>query len=298
MTEFLHAPVLYTTVLRYLSPCPGEIVLDATLGLGGHAALILPEILPGGQYIGLDADSDNLQIAEKKLDSWRDQLTLHHVNFSQVATLNLPPLDMILADLGVSSPHFDDASRGFSFRHDGPLDMRLDRTTGDTAAQYIAANSEEDLAQIFYKYGELREAKKIARILKEDLPETTFEARASVERVYAWKTPKFLPQVFQALRIAVNDELQVLEEFLSVAPTLLQPGGRMVVISFHSLEDRLVKHTFRALTTPEKDPLTGMPSTTPEFELLTKKGVKAENAELAENPRARSAVLRAIRRVP
>jgi 16S rRNA (cytosine1402-N4)-methyltransferase len=280
-----------------LRPVPGDRVLDCTLGLGGHSGAFLEAIGPTGSLVGLDADSDNLALAKERLAPYGNRADLRHLNFRHVATLTAS-FDIILADLGLSSPHLDDGERGFSFRADAPLDMRFDRTTGETAAQFLATREEAEIADTLWKYGEIRESRRLARFIKEVPPDTTTALAHRIERALGYNGRELLPRVFQALRIAVNDEMGALESLLAAIPALLAPGGRAGIISFHSLEDRLVKQAFRALTTPEKDPVTGRVSVPARFELLTRKALVPDGDELAENPRSRSAKFRAIRLLP
>jgi 16S rRNA (cytosine1402-N4)-methyltransferase len=290
-----HIPVLSAEVLELLAPRAGETVLDVTVGLGSHAATFLKAIQPGGRLVGFDADTENLEAASRNLRQWERSVELRHVNFREIAAAGLPPVDIIFADLGLSSPHVEEPHRGFTFRADAPLDLRYDRTRGETAAEMIARASEQELSEILRSYGEVRQHRRIARVLKEHPVETTMDLRRCVEQAAGYRAPAILPQVFQAFRIAVNDELGALETLLSEGPTLLRPGGRMGVISYHSLEDRMVKQTFRALALPVKDSLTGKIKALANVELLTKKPVVPSPEEIARNPRARSARLRGIR---
>ncbi|MFA6039070.1 MAG: 16S rRNA (cytosine(1402)-N(4))-methyltransferase RsmH [Candidatus Peribacteraceae bacterium] len=300
-----HIPVLLTgetsPLFTFLSPQEGEKVLDATLGLGGHAQAFLGRIGAQGHLYGVDADALNLEEAGKRLAQVAGNVTCIQGNFRGIASMGLPMLDVIFADLGVSSPHFDDPSRGFTFRADAPLDLRFDRTQGQTAAALIATAPQEELKHIFQAFGEMRGSGRLASVLYHDVRHgkairTTAEFRALIERLYGFRAPSILPQAFQALRIAVNDELGALAEFLKAAPPLLAPGGRMGVISYHSLEDRMVKNAFRALCTTEKDDITGADTAAAPFILLTKKAVVPSAEEQKSNPRARSAKFRAIRR--
>lgn len=288
------------SVLDVLCPQPGDVVLDVTLGLGGHAAAFFEAIGPSGRLIGLDADAKNLASASERLRMWKPQLTLFHANFGDVVALVTDPVDILFADLGVSSPHFDDPSRGFTFRNDAPLDLRFDQTSGDTAADLLAEVSQEELTEVFRRYGELRGSHRLASAIIERRSrspfQTTKDMRNLVEEVFGYRAPGLLPQIFQALRIWVNDELTALERLLASIPKLLKKGGRAGVISYHSLEDRLVKHSFRALSAPERDTLTGGIARAAPFEVLTRKAVVPSEAEIRSNPRARSARFRAIRR--
>jgi 16S rRNA (cytosine1402-N4)-methyltransferase len=295
---FRHVPVLQTVVLDVLLPAAGETVLDVTLGLGGHASAMGARIGPNGLLIALDADSDNLKDASERLQAVGCRLDLRHANFGDLPELSLPPVDVLFADLGLSSPHLDDASRGFSFRTDAPLDMRFDRTRGRPVSQLLDRRSTADVAIWFKEYGELEKAGVLAHAVTGKGIETTGQLRKAVEGVYGYKAPSLLPQVFQALRIAVNNEIGVLQTLLEIGPTLLAPGGRMGVLSYHSLEDRMTKHAFAALTTPEKDPITGKVRKVAPFEALTRKPIVPTESEQHDNPRSRSAKFRAIRRLP
>ena len=255
--------------------------------------MFLDAIGSGGRFVGIDADPDNLRLAEDRLGPWKN-VTLVHGNFRDCLRLDLPPADIVFADLGLSSPHIDDPERGFSFRFDGPLDLRFDRTTGKSAAAMIADADRENLVSILRAYGELPHAPRLAEAMKVRPLSATQELRGIVEEVYGWRAKRFLPQVFQALRIWANDELGALEALLRDGPLLLKPAGRFAVISYHSLEDRLTKRAFRALTTPERDPVTGAVRCEAPYRMLARKPLRPALSEVAENPRARSALLRAI----
>lgn len=292
-----HEPVLPSDVLTVLQPARGETVLDVTLGLGGHSLLFLEKIGPTGKLIALDADRGNLDAARERLSAHADQITLYHVNFAAMEELNLPPVDVLFADLGLSSPHVDDPERGFSFRVDSPLDLRFDQSMGETAAELLERCEVEDIIEILRMYGELyKDATRLARVLSEVKPKTTGEMRLAVEKACGWRAKQLFPQVFQALRIAVNDELRALGVLLAAGPKLLKPGGRMGVLSYHSLEDRMVKQVFREITEPEKDPVTGKVSVEAPYRLLTKKAIQASDEEVRRNPRSRSVKFRAIER--
>ncbi|MBI3331930.1 16S rRNA (cytosine(1402)-N(4))-methyltransferase RsmH [Candidatus Peregrinibacteria bacterium] len=301
-----HRPVLHGTegespVLALLSPKPGETVLDVTVGLGGHAASLKKEIGPSGRLIVLDADQANLDHAKNVLEGIPGHTQYHHANFRSLADIALPPCDIIFADLGVSSPHFDDPERGFSFRADGPLDLRFDRSKGRSAAAFLARAAPDAIAEVLRSYGELRGAGKLAHALSkkartQESPLRTTDVRSCVEELFGYKALSILPQVFQALRIAVNDEIGALQSLLHSAPKLLKPRGRFGVIAYHSLEDRAVKQAFRSLSTPEKDPEKGGILRESPFELLTKKPVTPSPVEIEANPRSRSARLRVLRR--
>lgn len=290
-----HVPVLQTTVLRVLAPKPGERVLDCTLGLGGHSSAFLEATAPTGTLTALDADTRNLEAARTRLAPYGDRATLVHANFGDVASLNLGTFDIVFADLGLSSPHVDDPERGFSFRADGPLDLRYDRTSGMTAAEYLERASEDEIVTALHDYGEVHNyVRPLAKLLAGKQIETTQQLRAAVEEIFTYRAPSVLPRVFQALRIVVNSEVGVLESLLAAIPNLLNKGGRAGILSYHSLEDRPVKHAFRAWSESVKDPLTGRSIADPAFELLTKKAIVPDAQELSDNPRSRSVKFRAI----
>ncbi|MBI3619509.1 16S rRNA (cytosine(1402)-N(4))-methyltransferase RsmH [Candidatus Peregrinibacteria bacterium] len=290
----------HSTVYSILNPQSEETIIDVTLGLGGHAIGFLERIGPTGKLIGIDADPENIRLAEERLEPWKDQTTIIHGNFRDLQSLDLPTVDILFADLGLSSPHLDDAARGFTFREDGPLDLRFDRTRGKTAAEWIASCSEKSLSHIFHAYGELREHRRLASVIVRALQgekrgfSTTAALRSLIEKTFGYRAPQLLPQVFQALRIAVNDELGALGSLLEHGPSLLKTGGRMGIISYHSLEDRMVKQAFRALSTGTKDERTGGIAVPASFKLLTKKAVVPCPEEIARNPRSRSAKFRAM----
>jgi 16S rRNA (cytosine1402-N4)-methyltransferase len=276
----LHTSVLATEALDALAIVPGGTYVDATFGAGGHTRLILERLGPHGRTIAFDADPLAASLAPD--DS---RLTLIHANFralaAELAQRSIPPVDGVLYDLGVSSMQLDDGTRGFSFRTDAPLDMRLDPTQGETAADYIVSHDEAELADAIFRFGEERASRRIARALKTKLPRTTGELAAIVAGTVhvRGKRERIHPatRTFQALRIAVNDELGALRESLDGAAAVVRPGGRIAVISFHSLEDRIVKLRFRedARLLP-----------------LTRKPIVPSDEEIATNPRARSAKLR------
>nr|WP_297089264.1 16S rRNA (cytosine(1402)-N(4))-methyltransferase RsmH [Thermoleptolyngbya sp. C42_A2020_037] len=282
---FHHIPVLGAEVLTGLAVKPGGRYLDATVGGGGHSRLIL-EAAPDTQIVALDQDEQAIAAIRANLAEFGDRVSVCHTNFSAYDPGAIR-FDGILADLGVSSVQFDQGDRGFSFRHTAPLDMRMNRQQSLTAADIINTWDEVDLANLFYRYGEERLSRRIARRIVEQRPfETTTELAEAIARSVppAYRHGRIHPatRVFQSLRIAVNDELNVLETFLNIAPDWLAPNGRLVIISFHSLEDRLVKHALRAV---------------PALRVVTKKPVQPAEAELSANPRARSAKLRVAERI-
>jgi 16S rRNA (cytosine1402-N4)-methyltransferase len=285
-------PVLPAEVLDALNPQPGQALVDATVGAGGHARLLAERLGPAGRLIGLDRDPAMLELARPRLEGL--PVTLVCANFDRLRTvldeLGAPLVDGVLADLGVCSDQLDAARRGFSFGQDGPLDMRLD-PEGETAAELISRLNERDLADLIYQYGEERFSRRIARRIVEERrrsPLETTEQLAELVRRCVPRPPHRKGQrrplidpatrVFQALRIAVNDELGALDRLLAALPRCVRPGGRAAVISFHSLEDRRVKQAFRDRAV---------------WEALTRKPVQAGEEEERNNPRARSAKLRA-----
>jgi len=288
-----HVPVLLEQSLTFLNVRPGGVVVDATLGLGGHSAAIARRLGANGKLIAFDRDAQAMELAKAKLAALAEELgsempAVEFVArpFSEIAEVVKPgTLDGLLADFGVSSLQLDEAHRGFSFRADGPLDMRMDARSELTAEQVVNEADEEELARIVYEYGEERRSRRIARAVVRARPiRTTAELAGVISAVApSMKGDKIHPATrsFQALRIHVNDELGEIQSLLKSAGSLLKPGGRVVLISFHSLEDRMVKDSFR-----ERARLG-------EFEILTKKPVIAAEEEQMRNPRARSAKLRA-----
>jgi 16S rRNA (cytosine1402-N4)-methyltransferase len=292
----VHVPVLLDEVLSHLALKPGDDVADATLGGGGHASALLEAIGPPGRLLGIEWDARTLEETRKKLERFGSRAMLVHGNYRNLEQFaracGIPSLSGILIDLGYSSFQIDDASRGFSFRHDGPLDMRYDASGDLTASDIVNGWSKEDLIRILRDYGEERAAGRIADTIVRDrerfMISTTGQLAAIVasavpERFRGGK-PKTHPatQTFQALRIAVNDELGNLEAFLPEAVKLLKPGGRLAVISFHSLEDRIVKRYFEE---------------SKELETLTAKPITPSEKEVAANPRSRSAKLRIAQKI-
>jgi 16S rRNA (cytosine1402-N4)-methyltransferase len=282
---FLHVPVLSRELIEGLDIRPGGHYLDATVGGGGHTQLILA-VAPDVRVMAIDRDDDAIAAAKVKLEQYSDQVQFWHGNFAEYKPGDVL-FDGIVADLGVSSAQFDIPERGFSFRHAADLDMRMDRRQSLTAADIINQWDEKQLADAFYQYGEERLSRQIARRIVEKRPfQTTNElAEAiahSVPRKYRYGRIHPATRVFQALRIVVNQELSSLETFLNKAPTWLKPEGRIGIISFHSLEDRIVKHSLRDSAL---------------LRVLTKKPIIAQEQELQENPRSRSAKLRFAERV-
>lgn len=309
---FRHLPVMPAEVLALLAPRPGCIYLDGTLGGGGHARLILEASAPDGRLIGLDRDPAALAAAAETLAGFGPRVTLCRGSFAglagQLEALGLAGVDGILLDLGVSSHQLDTPGRGFSFRDDGPLDMRMDPDQEEDAAGLLAKADARELQRIFREYGEERWAGRIARAIvrrraSEPLLRTRQLAELVCDTVPGGRVPQRIhpaTRVFQALRIAVNGELEALEAGLAAARGALNPGGRLAVISFHSLEDRLVKQTFRAAaspcTCPPRLPLC-VCGRRPDVKLLTARGLRPTAEEIAANPRSRSAVLRGVERL-
>jgi 16S rRNA (cytosine1402-N4)-methyltransferase len=282
--SFHHISVLPQESIEQLRLQPGGHYLDATVGGGGHSRLILTAD-PSLKLTALDQDAHALEAAQATLAEFGDRVTYAHHNFSDFKPGKLR-FDGILADLGVSSAQFDMADRGFSFRHEAALDMRMDQRQDLTAAEIINHWDEKQLADIFYQYGEERLSRRFARHIVERRPfQTTTELANEIfhcaPKTYRHGRIHPATRVFQGLRIAVNRELEVLETLMQQAPTWLKPGGRLVVITFHSLEDRIVKHRMR-----EHEQLT----------VLTKKPIVPQEAEVQSNPRARSAKLRVAER--
>ena len=300
-------------VLRFLDPHRGGIYLDGTLGGAGHARLILEATAPDGVLVGMDHDAEALAAAKSNLAAFGDRAILRQGNFSDMDAhldfLEIDLLDGILLDLGVSSHQIDSPERGFSFREDGPLDMRMNPTEGVSAATVVAEAEADELKRIFREYGEERWAGKIARAIVMDREQTPFATTLQladlISRVVpASKGPQRIhpaTRVFQALRIHVNGELESLRTGLDTAWKRLKTGGRLVVISFHSLEDRMVKQAFRALGTgcvcPPRFAICAC-GQQPAVRVLTRKAIRATEEEININPRSRSAVLRAMEKLP
>lgn len=298
--HYEHTPVLLGEVLMMLAPHPGGRCIDGTIGGGGHASALLQRLLPGGCILGIDADLAALDECQARFSALGEEqhVTLVHANIRDIGTVahahGFEHVDGILFDLGVSSHQLDTPSRGFSFRAEGPLDMRSDSTNPMTAATMIAEMDEQELADCLYRYGEERASRRIARAIKQQWYSamTTTELAAVVERVLPRSGTRGIhpaTRTFQALRIAVNRELDNLEAALPQAVDLLRPGGRLAVISFHSLEDRLVKWFFRNEAHHH--------STGGRLGILTKKPLTASREECAANPRSRSAKLRVAERL-
>ncbi len=322
-----HIPVLYSEVLEALAIRAGGRYIDGTLGWGGHSAGILEHAAPDGQLLGIDQDAMALEAARERLAPFGDRATIVYGNYRQLRMLasaqGWEAVDGILLDIGVSSPQLDTAERGFSFQADAPLDMRMDQQQPLTAADLVNTLPENELADLIYTYGEERQSRRIAqRIVQQrrTRPLTrTSELAEIVSRALGGKRGPTHPatRTFQALRIAVNDELKALEEGLHAATDLLRPGGRLAVITFHSLEDRIVKEWFRRASSPcllpAKLEILACPhilapdlpgprpciypvgrscNYAPSLQPITKKPIEATSAEVARNVRSRSAKLR------
>ena len=303
-----HRPVLVEQVVEFLAPSPGAALVDCTAGTGGHSLALLPHLLPiplsagprqqavAGRLIAIDCDAQALERAQRRLTEFHPHVQFVHDNFSQLPEvlkhLGVARVHGVLADLGMSSPQVDQPERGFSFLKDGPLDMRMDQRRAATAASLIRQLSEHDLTTLLQTYGEERWARRIAkRIVNarriQPIRTTTQLARLAADAIPSRVASRHLhpaTRTFLALRIAVNEELASLKTLLDVLPDVLLPGGRAVIITFHSLEDRLVKQAF------QRGARAGL------LRLLTKKPVRPSAQELAENPRSRSAKLRAVER--
>ena len=288
-----HTPVLVDETMDWLSIKPGGLYIDATVGLGGHAFEIARRLGAGGKLVGLDRDAQALAIARGRLAEFGDKVTLVHASFSQIgevfAEQMLPAADGVLADLGVSSLQLDLGERGFSFRARGPLDMRMDRDMEETAADIVNTADEKDLADLLYQFGEERDSRRIARRIVRARPIRDTEHLATVvagaRNVRGRQKLHPATKTFLALRIAVNREMEELGQFLSRVPATLSHGGRWVMLSYHSLEDRQVKQSFQRLAQE------GL------LKVLTKKVIQPSDAEIATNPRSRSAKMRVAEKI-
>lgn len=307
--ENFHTPVLQDAVLTYLIGDRSGIYVDCTLGGGGHSQAILQALAPAGRIIGIDCDEQAIQRARQRLAGNEARVTLRQGNFRQITPIlqacQVAQVDGILADLGVSSHQIDRGDRGFSYLQDGPLDMRMAATTQLTAREVINSYAESELAGIFKKYGEERAARSIARAIVQQRQQQLITSTQQLARVIEARVPygqriKTLARIFQAVRMEVNRELENLQALLTQAIGLLRRGGRLVIVAYHSLEDRLVKDFFRQQSAPCQCPpelpvcLCGQK---PLLRLLTPKVIRPSTAEIAANPRSRSARLRAAERI-
>ncbi len=294
INAFVHETVMTRETIAFLKPRSGGVYADATLGGGGHTAAILEASAPDGRVVAVDRDPSAIEHAKQRLAQYGDRVRVLHGEFADLATLlraeGHERIDGVIADLGVSSPQLDNAERGFSFSHSGPLDMRMDTTRGDTVAELIDRLSESELANVIFNFGEERRSRAIARSIhrarEQGQLHTTEDLRMAVQRAVG-RPPgsKTDPatRTFQALRIACNGELDQLRALIDMLPDVLEDGGVAALISFHSLEDRIVKHAFR---------------NEPRLSVLTKRPVIAGDEEQEQNRRSRSAKLRAAERKP
>ena len=311
MTAFQHLSVLPDEVIAFLQPADGKSYLDGTLGGGGHAALIL-EKAPRALLVGIDRDRSALAAAGERLATYGEQVRLLHGDFADLTgllnSIGVTALDGFILDLGVSSHQLDTRERGFSFQQDAPLDMRMDTSGGETAADLVNDLPEPELERIIAEYGEERWAKRIAAFIVRERAEAPISTTFRLVDIIKGAVPKAkwderihpATRTFQALRITVNSELESLERGMRAALDLLKPGGRGVIISFHSLEDRIVKHVFREFaegcTCPRQLPIC-VCGRQPRVKVLTGRPVTATEEETGHNPRARSAKLRAVEKL-
>ena len=289
-----HVPVLLHEVISGLQPEPGKRFIDGTVGLGGHASAILERISPGGKLLGLDLDAEAIEISRANLGCHGEAIILINDSFTNIenicAEYNFHPVDGILFDLGISSLQLDTARRGFSFQREAPLDMRFDTDQGLTASDLVNTLSEQELARILWEYGEERYSRKIARRIVQNRPiTTTLQLAQVVRQVLSSKHTRIHPatRTFMALRIAVNNELDNLKVALNQTTNLLRPGGRLVIISYHSLEDRIVKQFMQREAVGES----------PALKLIARKVIRPTSLEIESNPRSRSAKLRIAERL-
>ena len=309
MPNFVHKPVMVAEVLAGLGAKPGGRYVDGTVGGAGHAAAILEASSPTGWLYGCDRDGDAVEAARDRLLEFAGRMELRRGNFSELPEwVEEGSCDGVLLDLGVSSPQLDHGERGFSFQQDGPLDMRMDRTQALMARDFVNEASEEDLANIFWKYGGETETRRMSKAIVRDRRlrrfETTRQLAEMLERISPRAGRKTHPatRVFQALRMTVNDELGSLERGLAGALRILKPGGRLAVITFHSLDDRVVKEFGRRrardyeVAGPVDVPELRRPCR-PQLKLVSRKAIQPGAAELRENPRSRSAQLRIMEKI-
>ena len=302
-----HTPVLYQRVLHALKPSAGGRYIDGTIGAGGHSFGILEASSPDGQVLGIDLDPTALELAKVRLAEFEDRLHLRHGSYTDLTVfadeLGWNRVDGLLLDLGLSSMILEDAKRGFSFRLDGPLDMRFDPTQSTTAADLINSLPERELADLIARYGEEPRARRVARAIVDARPlHATHELAELITRVLKGGRRKIHPatRTFQALRIAVNDELNALEIGLDQAIDRIAPGGRIAVISFHSLEDRIVKRKYRQESADcicPPDQIVCTCDHQARLQVITKRPLRPDNSEVEANPRARSARLRVAERI-
>ena len=305
----MHVPVILEKTLDLLVNIPAGIYVDGTLGRGGHSTEMLKRLSPNGLLIGLDRDEEAIRQSREVLKPFGEQVKLVHGNFADMkalcATIGVSEVDGILLDLGVSSPQLDVAERGFSFGKDGPLDMRMDQSQGRSAADWVNEEDEKILADVIFRFGEDRDSRRIARAIvrarEGQRIERTLELAAIVERAKGGRRGPTHPatKTFQALRMAVNAELESLEAGLEAGLSMLREGGRMAVITFHSLEDRIVKQCFKRHIVKRESLQQGgerLSYDEPVVRLINRKPVTADPQELLDNPRSRSAKLRVVER--
>ncbi len=313
MPKFEHKPVLLTEVLEYLNLQPGCVVADCTAGGGGHSEAIIKEILPGGRLIALDQDNDAVEAVKERLKTFgADTISVVQANFINLKAvlqeLGIKKIDGVLYDLGVSSYQLDAPERGFSYKNDAPLDMRMNKEAPLSAYDLISQASQEELSRIIYSYGEERWAKRIAAFIVQEREKEAIETTQRLVEIIKMAIPKGARQdgphpakrTFQALRIAVNRELEILEEALEQGIEVLNPGGRIVVISFHSLEDRIAKEVFqrkaKGCTCPKELPVC-VCNNKPVVKIMKRKPILPGAEELENNPRSRSAKMRAAQKL-
>lgn len=301
-----HLPVLYKEIIHALQPKAGGRYIDGTLGAGGHSAGLLEASAPTGEVLAFDLDPQAIQVARARLAPFGQRVHILQASYvemaEQAARLGWDAVDGILLDLGVSSMQLDTAQRGFSFLHDAPLDMRFAPNASLSAADLVNSLPESELADILFRYGEERQSRRIVRAIAQNRPIETTRQLADLILATVGKRERIHPatRAFQALRIAVNNELEAVESVLPIAIGLLRPGGRLAVISFHSLEDRIVKETFRRESTdclcPPRQPVCACGHKA-SIKQVTRKPIEAGEAEIQENSRARSAKLRVIEKL-
>lgn len=307
--EFSHTPVLLNEVLKLLDCHPGQVIVDGTVGGGGHAYEILKRIIPGGFLIGIDRDPNALEAAQKKLEEFEGCFKLVHANFANVKevlkSLGIDAVDGMLLDLGVSSYQLEERARGFTYMQDAPLDMRMDPTQTFSAYNVVNEYSQQELERVIRDYGEERWAKRIAQFIVNSRPiETTGQLvdviKKAIPAAARREGPHPAKRTFQAIRIEVNQELSLLSKAIEDAVDVLKPGGRLCVISFHSLEDKIVKQMFRSLSNPCTCPPDSPVCTCgrrPRVKVLTSKPVTPTSSEVSANPRSRSAKARCCQKL-
>lgn len=301
-----HVPVLYQEVMDFMQPRPGGRYIDGTVGAGGHTLGLLERSNPNGQVLAFDRDREAIAFARQRLAAYDGRVHFVNDSYSHMADvaaeMGFAPVDGVLLDLGLSSRQLADPQRGFSFLKEGPLDMRFDPVQPTTAADLLNTLDEQDLADLFYQYGEEPHSRRLARLIVANRPLTTTTELADLIAGKTRRRERIHPatRVFQALRIAVNQELEIIEAGLKAAVSLLRPGGRLLVIAFHSLEDRIVKQFMRRLNQdcicPPQQPVCTCQAQA-SLRLIVRKAIKASADEIAANPRSRSARLRVAERL-